>query len=161
MEVVSNSSPIIHLSKIGRLDLLKFLFDTIKIPEAVYKECVIEGGCRPEVKIIRDAKWIKVVNIKDTNLTKLLKAEVDEGEAEAIALALEIGADLVLLDDYEAREKARLLGLKVTGTIGILLKAKKKGLIKSLKDEIENLQLGGFWLRKDFVKKILKIVDEI
>ena len=119
MEVVSNSSPIIHLSKIGRLDLLKFLFDTIKIPEAVYKECVIEGGYRPEVKIIRDAKWIKVVNIKDTNLTKLLKAEVDEGEAEAIALALEIGA------------------------------------------EIENLQLGGFWLRKDFVKKILKIVDEI
>ena len=66
MEIISDSSPIIHLAKIGRLDLLKLLFNIIKIPGAVYRECVIEGGCRPEVKIIRDAKWIKVADIDDT-----------------------------------------------------------------------------------------------
>jgi predicted nucleic acid-binding protein len=161
MEIVSNSSPIIHLAKIGKLDLLNILFHTIKIPGAVYRECVIEGGGRAEVNIIRDAEWIKVINVDETHLTKLLKSQLDKGESEVIALALDIGSDLVLLDDYEAREKARLLGLKVTGTIGILLKAKKKGLIRDLKDEIKNLQLTGFWLKKDFIKNILKIVGEI
>jgi len=160
MEVVSNSSPIIHLAKIGKLDLLRLLFDTIKIPKAVYQECVIERGSRPELKVIKNARWIKVLEVDDTNLIKLLKTQIDEGEAEAIVLALEIGADLVLLDDYEAREKARLFGLKVTGTIGVLLKAKKQGLIKSLKEEIEKLQSSGFWIKKDFIKEILGAVGE-
>jgi len=160
MEVVSNSSPIIHLAKIGKLDLLKLLFNTVKIPKAVYQECVIEGGSRPEVKLIKSARWIKVLEVDDTNLIKLLKTQIDEGESEAIVLALEIGADLVLLDDYEAREKARIFGLKVTGTIGVLLKAKKMGLIKNLKKEIENLQSSGFWIKEDLIKEILGVAGE-
>lgn len=160
MEIVSNSSPIIHLAKIGRLDLLQLLFDTIMIPRAVYRECVVEGGNRPEVELIKNAKWIRVIEVEDTNLVKLLKAQIDEGESETIALALEIGADVVLLDDYEAREKGKLFGLQITGTVGILLKARKEGLIKNLKKEIKNLQLSGFWLREKFIKEILKTVGE-
>ncbi len=90
-----------------------------------------------------------------------MKTQIDEGESEAIVLALEIGADLVLLDDYEAREKARVLGLKVVGTIGVLLKAKKRGLIKSLKEEIGKLQNSGFWIKEDFIKEVLKTADEL
>jgi len=160
MEIVSNSSPIIHLAKIGRLDLLQLLFNTIMIPRAVYMECVVEGGNRPEVELIKNAKWIRVIEVENTNLVKLLKAQIDEGESETIALALETGADLALLDDYEAREKGKLFGLQVTGTVGILLKARKEGLIKNLKKEIKNLQLSGFWLREKFIKEILKTVGE-
>jgi len=160
MEIVSNSSPIIHLAKIGRLDLLQLLFDIIMIPRAVYMECVVQGGNRPEVELIKNAKWIRVIEVEDTNLVKLLKAQIDEGESETIALALERGADVVLLDDYEAREKGKLFGLQVTGTVGILLKARKEGLIKNLKKEINKLQLSGFWLRKKFIKEILKTVGE-
>ena len=161
MEVVSDSSPIIHLAKIGKLNLLELLFDTIKVPRAVYRECVIEGGGRSEVEFIKDARWIKVLDVSNTNLIKLLKTQIDEGESEAIVLALEIGADLVLLDDYEAREKARVLGLKVVGTIGVLLKAKKRGLIESLKEEIGKLQNSGFWIKKDFIKEVLKTAGEL
>lgn len=105
-KVVSNSSPIIHLAKIGKLELLKDYFQTIIIPDAVYKECVIEGLEREEVGLIKRADWFKVVQVKDKILVRLLQSQIDNGESEAIALSLEIGSDLILLDDYDAREKA-------------------------------------------------------
>ena len=75
---------------------------------------------------------------------------------EAIVLALEESADLILLDDYEARRVARSFGLKVTGTIGILIRAKHEGKIESLKDEIERLMKTGFWVSRELYERILK-----
>ncbi len=143
-KVVSNSSPLIHLAKINRLDLLKSYFQNVIISEAVYRECVVDGKDRHDVELIKKADWIKLFKIKDQRLTRILQTQLDFGESETIVLSLEIGADLILLDDYDARQKARLFGLKITGTLGILLRAKIDGKIKILKEEIEKLKLNGF-----------------
>jgi hypothetical protein len=94
----------------------------IIVPEAVHNECVIEGKDREDVKRIEKADWVKVAKIKDTNLKKALMMVLDGGEAEAIVLALEESADLILLDEYDAREVARNYGLNITGVIGILIR---------------------------------------
>jgi Predicted nucleic acid-binding protein, contains PIN domain len=91
-KVVSNSSPLIHLARIGQLNLLKHFFNEIIVPEAVHKECVIEGKDREDAKKIEKVDWIKVAKIRDENLKKALMMVLDEGEAEAITLALEESA---------------------------------------------------------------------
>ena len=134
MVVISNSSPIIHLAKIERLDLLERLYSRILVPEKVFLECTDTAHYREEVDLISQSVWIKRHPIENTQLFRLLYAEIDAGEAEALVLALEQKADLLLLDDQEARIKARKLGLPVTGTLGVLLKAKKaNSLILGLK----------------------------
>lgn len=145
-KVVSNSSPIIHLAKIGKLSLLREYFNTIMVPESVFKECVAEGKDRKEVEAIKKAEWIRVAEVQDKKLVKLLQSFLDDGESEAIALSLESGADLILLDDSDAREKARIYGLTVTGTLGVLLRAKKDRKISSLKENIIKLRESGFWV---------------
>jgi len=97
MVVVSNSSPIIHLAKIGQLELLNKLYSRILVPEKVYMECTDTVHYREEVELISQAAWINKYSIKDDNLFRLLYTETDAGEAEAIVLALEKKADLILL----------------------------------------------------------------
>lgn len=160
-KVISNSSSIIHLAKIGKLQLLKEYFGTITVPEAVFKECVAEGKGRDEIEIIKNADWIKALPVNDRNLVKLLRAYIDDGEAEAITLSLEIGADLILIDETEAREKARLYGLKISGTIGILLRAKFDGKIDSLKENLIRLKETGFRISNELMTKALMEVNEI
>lgn len=160
-KVISNSSPIIHLAKIERLGLLKEYFQIITIPKAVYTECISEGKDREEVQLIKDAEWIKMLQVKDQKFVKLLRSSIDDGEAEAIALHLEISGDLILLDDFEAREKARLYGLKITGTVGILLRAKLDGKICSLKEDFDRLKVTGFRISDKLEKKLLKEANEI
>ncbi|MBI5787511.1 MAG: DUF3368 domain-containing protein [Candidatus Schekmanbacteria bacterium] len=154
-KVVSNSSPLIHLAKIGRLDLLKDLFGTIIIPESVYRECVAEGKGREEITLIRDADWLLVSQVNEKNLVRLLLTSVDAGESEAIALALEIGADLILLDDSDAREKARLYGLTMTGTIGVLLRARREGKLSSFTEELDKLERNSFRISKALKSRLL------
>lgn len=158
--VVSNSSPIIHLTKIGRLNLLRDYFQEIVIPEAVYRECITEGKGRSEAELIKNADCIKRAQVKDNKLVKLLQSTLDDGESEAIALSLEIRASLILLDDSDAREKARLYGLKITGIIGILLRAKREGKVPSLKGELKRLKETGFWIAEDLEATLLSEVGE-
>jgi len=158
--VVSNSTPLIHLAKIGRLDLLRKFFGEVFIPKAVYRECVLEGKGSKDAELIEKADWIKVVEIKDETLKKSLMLELDEGESEAIVLSLEMNADLLLIDDYDGREVARALGLKVTGTIGVLLRAKFREKIPSLRVELEKLKETGFWLSEGLYKRILEEAGE-
>jgi len=148
------------LAKIDKLDLLKEFFGEVFIPEAVYRECVLEGKGSEDSKLIEKADWIKVVRIKDETLKKSLMLELDEEESEAIVLALEVNSELLLIDDYDGREIARALGLKVTGTIGVLLKAKFQGKITNLKEELEKLKKTGFWLSDELYKRILEEVGE-
>jgi len=160
-KVVCNSSPLIHLAKIGKLELLRDFFEQVLIPEEVYKECVIDGKNRDDADKIRDAPWILASRIENLELKKAINTFLDEGESEAIALALQMGADLILLDDYEAREFARIYNLKITGTVGVLMKAKRMGIISSLSDVLEDLKETGFWINEDLYSIILKDVGEL
>lgn len=156
-----DSSPLIHLARIGELELLRDIFEEVFVPEAVFRECVIEGSDRDDAGKIKAASWIHITKIKDIELKKALNASLDEGESEAIVLALQEKADIILLDDYDAREFARIYGLKITGIIGILLKAKYTGRISSLSLILENLKETGFWLNEDLRSQILSDAGEL
>lgn len=160
LKVVSNSSPLIHLGKIGLLDLLAEQFGQILIPGAVWQEAVEEGGDEPDAKAIAKASWIKVHGIASSPLLTTLLALLDKGEAEAIVLAVEIGADLILLDESDARRIASFYGLRKTGLIGVLIKAKQQGRIQSLKAYLEQLRNTGFHLSKQVYNEVLGVVSE-
>ncbi len=125
--VISNSSVIIALTHVCFLDLLEKLFREIIIPEAVWQEVTVEG--KPGSEKIRETDFIHVRKVRNKGLASLLREFVDEGEAEAIALTLEANADLLLVDDRDARNLAKKLGLEVMGTLGVIALAKYNGLI--------------------------------
>ena len=121
MIVVADASVLIALSSIGYLYLIQDKFASkILIPPAVRKEVVEQGGDRPGSHQVSKADWINVHELKNKDISRILKMELDEGESESIALADELKADVVLLDEKDARRVAKQLGLKVLGTIGIL-----------------------------------------
>lgn len=96
MKIVSNSTPLIALSRIKELDILRALFGTIMVPIAVYNEIVLEGGERPGVKDIASAPWVIKRKVQDLLAVSILQADLDDGEAEAIILANELAADYLL-----------------------------------------------------------------
>lgn len=162
MKVVCNSSVLISLTTLTQLSLLKKKFGEIIVPKAVYIEVVEEGGEREGAREVKSSKWIKVEEVKDAALVKLLSAELDKGESESIALAHEISADLVLLDEKDARQRAERLELRVLGTVGILIWAKKKGYIKSLKGQLDLLQdKAKFRISQLVYEKALESVGEL
>ncbi|MCL0060616.1 DUF3368 domain-containing protein [Dehalococcoidia bacterium] len=160
LKVVSNSSPLIHLGKIGLLDLLAEQFNQILIPRAVWQEAVEEGGDEPDAKAIAAASWIKVQDIPSSPLLTTLMALLDKGEAEAIALAMEIGAGLILLDESDARRIAGLYNLRKTGLLGVLIKAKQQGRIPSLKVCLDQLRSTGFHLSERVCNEVLEAGSE-
>ena len=160
--VISNASPIINLAIIGRLNLLKTIWGKIYVPEAVWKEVVVDGGDKEEVAEIKKSDWIIVEKVKDRNLALLLMQNLDKGEAEAIALAVEKKADIILLDETDAREAADIYKLEKTGVLGMLLLAKLKKEIPNLKPEIEKLKLmADFRLKDSLVQLVLKEAGEM
>jgi predicted nucleic acid-binding protein len=141
LKVVADASVLISLSSIRALDLLHQRFPNgILIPPAVWKEVVEQGSGRPGAHEVSEADWISVCDVTIQGVSQLLQMELEEGEVEAITLGYEIGADVVLLDEREARQAANRLGLHVLGTIGILIWAKRNGFLPSLKDALEKLQ---------------------
>ncbi|MCX7045041.1 MAG: DUF3368 domain-containing protein [Candidatus Sumerlaeota bacterium] len=158
--VVSNSSPLIYLAKIGRINLLEKQFGQITIPPAVWREVVEEGQEREDARIIADAKWIKVHPISPSPLLTNLKSFLDDGESEAIALAVEIRAATILLDEYEARKTAQFNGLNMIGLIGVLLAAKTSGDICSLQGCLDQLEQAGFRISAHLRQQALALASE-
>lgn len=157
-EVVSNTTPIISLLKLSRLDLLEKLYSQISIPNAVYQE--IEAGKNKKYyQDLSKIDWINIVEIKDKQAVKYF-IDLDIGEAEAIVLATEVNADLIILDEKLGRFHAKHAELKVTGTIGILIKAKKQGLIEKLSPLLKELTDKDVWISDNLKKEILKQVGE-
>ncbi len=145
MKAVIDTSTLIALSSIGKLDLLRKIFTLILVPRAVVEEY---GEPLP--------KWIKVLDVKNKQLVRVLLEYLHRGEAEAIALAIEADADIVVLDDKKARSIARRLGLKIIGTMGILILAKKQKLIDDIEAEINRLLQTSFYLSQDVITKALE-----
>lgn len=156
--VISNSSVIIAFARICRLDLLERLFGKVVVPEAVWREVTVEGKPGRE-KILR-AGFIRVEEVRDKRLASLLKGFIDEGEAEAITLALEVNADILLIDDRDARDLARKLKLQVMGTLGVVALAKYRGLIQEVKPIVDKLVETGFWIPKKILEEFLRELGE-
>jgi uncharacterized protein len=157
-KVVSNTTPIISLLKIGKLEILKDLYDEIYIPQEVFNE--IEAGKHKKYYLnLLTFEWIKIEQIQDRKSIAYF-LDLDKGEAEAIVLATESEADLILLDESLGRFHAKHAGLRVTGTIGILVKAKKQGLISELKPLILELKDKGVWFSESLIERILELANE-
>ncbi|MCX7995953.1 MAG: DUF3368 domain-containing protein [candidate division WOR-3 bacterium] len=153
-KVISNSSVLINFSMINRVEVLKILFREIIIPEAVWNEIVIEGKDYPTAKIVKSSDWIKRAKIKNRALFQALSREIDDGEAETIVLALEKNADIVLLDEIEARDIAAYYGLNYIGTIGCLIEAKERKLITSKKPILdEMINISHYWIDETLYTK--------
>jgi len=161
---ISDSSTLIHLAALGRLILLREYYTEVFIPPAVWKEVAEEGRGRPgacEVEEAARAGWLKVIAASDEPLVRLLKRELQDGEAEALALAVERQEDVVLLDESEARRVAAVYGLRKTGVVGILIQARLDGKVTSLRQELDRLrQDAGFWITEDLYRQALEAVGE-
>ena len=132
--VIFNSSPLINLSKIKSLDLIEKIYEQVIIPEAVNEEVVISGKSKENVeKIVKliEKEILEVVKVKNRSLVKSFQMNLDYGESEVLALAIDMDASLIIIDEKEARQVAEIYNLNKTGFIGILIKAEKLGLIDS------------------------------
>lgn len=129
MRAVVNSTPLVALALIDRLSILSAIFDKVLVPRSVYEEVVVEGRGRPGAQEVRSASWLEV---REPSTISTLPAELiglDAGELDTILLAQEVNADWVLMDERLGRRVAQTLGLKVKGTLGLLLTAHYAGLL--------------------------------
>ena len=157
-KIISNTTPILSLLKISKLDLLEKLYDEVIIPSAVFQE--IETGRKKEYyQDLTQLHWIKITDLKNPD-SKEFFTDLDDGEAEVLILAKEQNADLVIMDEILGRRFANQLGLNLTGTIGVLLKAKENGLIESVSDLLTELIEKGTWLNPKLVSKIKELTKE-
>lgn len=142
MIVVSDTSPITNLAAISQLDLLQQLYTRLIIPTAVYNEMVIVDKLVPGAVEVQTFSWIQTQAVVDSQRVIVIQESqenIDWGEAEAIALALELKADLLVMDERRGRAVATSYGLQVTGLLGVLLQAKRNNLIPAIKPLLDQL----------------------
>ena len=157
--VVVNATPLITLALVDRIHLLRDLYDKVVIPPAVFQEVIAGGPGRAGFSELQAASWIETVPLADTTRADLL-SDLDRGEAEVIALGQILNADLVIIDERLGRRHARRLGLPLTGTLGVLLKAKAAGLIPEIATIIDEIRRCGIRLSEALVAKVLEVAGE-
>jgi uncharacterized protein len=159
--VVSDTSPILNLARIGRLDLLASLYTEVLVPAAVRRELSDFRRDRPAAVEVPPARWLIVAPLRVPERMAELRQGLDPGEAEAIALALERQADLLLLDERRARRIASALGLRISGLLGVLAEAKRAGLIERAEPVLDDLiQRARFWIAPDLYARVLRELGE-
>lgn len=162
MIVVSDTSPINNLAAINQLYLLHQLYRTVLIPKAVYRELTDPNFPIAGATEVQTLDWIQTRAVSDRTLVEALSNELDIGEAEAIALAVEIQAEQVLIDERRGRLVATRLNLRYTGILGILVEAKSQGLIAEVKPLLDALvNDAGFWVAEALYNSVLQLVNEI
>jgi len=154
--VVDNSTPIIALRGIDRLDVLRTLYGNIVIPEAVRDELVVK-----DAQALAGTNWIKVKPITNIAAKETFITSLHDGEVEVMILAKELNADLVVIDDGLARRHAMYQGLTITGTIGVLIRAKKEGVIDSLRSVLDELIEFGFYVSEAVINEALRVAEDI
>ena len=164
MLVVSDTTAITNLAAINQLELLHSLYGDIVVPEAVKRELVDPGIDNPGSIEVQTKSWLVVYRVmKDSVVTQLLSDYIalDVGEAEAIALAMQIAADLLLIDDGEGRRIAKELGLTITGLLGVLLDAKEQALIPAVRPLLNDLiEVAGFYMTTSLYAYVLQLANE-
>ena len=160
LRVIVNSTPLIALCNIGRLDLLQKVYGRIVIPQAVFDEVTEkdDSACR---QIKKRPDWIEVKQISNNSQKQMYRAKLHDGEGEVMIVAQEPPtADLLIIDDNAAKKTAKFLGLHVTGTLGVLLKAKRMGLVEGIAPLIEDLCKNGFYVDETVKAMALKQAGE-
>ena len=157
-KVILNSTPLIILSKIGELEILKNSYVEIIIPRAVFEEVTRKNDLAKE-KIL-NSEWIKILEVQDKSDRKIYQAKLHDGEVEVMMLAKEISADLLIIDDNAAKKTAKFLGFKVTGTLGILIKAKAEKIISEVRPILEKMLAEKFYISDKILNLVLKTARE-
>lgn len=163
MIVISDTSAITNLAAIQQLKLLPQLYEQIIIPNAVYRELVDIEPPVPGSLEVQSVPWIEVKKVSNTSFAERLQFEVrlDPGESEAIALALELQADLLLIDERRGRAEANRLGIRITGLLGVLVEAKNNNSIVAVKPLMDTLiTTSKFRISSVLYNQILSLVDE-
>jgi predicted nucleic acid-binding protein len=157
--IVLNASPLICLSKSGLADLLPALFQEILVPEAVFKEVIAGEKTDFERESMTSQKWI--CRHRDTPIDPRVAAwDLGEGESAVLSLALRNEDWWAVMDDREARRCAASLKCRFIGTLGIIVLAKKRGIIKSVRQSLKKLQDAGFWISDTLVEEICREAGE-
>lgn len=161
MIIVSDTTPISELAKVGYVMLLPKLFGTVMIPEGVFNE--LQAGNHPVSNLVQDFSWLTVVAVKDRRVVdELQKVDgLDLGESEAIALAEEMGATQVLIDERAARRVAKQRHLPLIGTMGILLLAKRRGLLTEVKGILDQMKSQGTRISDRLYGQVLTLAQEL
>jgi predicted nucleic acid-binding protein len=158
--LVSNTGPIIALSSIDHLEILKRIFEEVILSETVHNEIMQGGKDFTGLGSYRKATWIKVQSLTDP-IEPLLGTLLDKGEASVIQLAREKGADFALIDERKARKIARkIYGIHVVGSARILVEAKHRGFISNVREALEGMRSAGYWIHDDIMKRALGQADE-
>lgn len=156
MIVVSDTTILSNLFQVGRAELLPTLYGEVIIPEAVRDELARLDSSLPVA-----LPWLRVQAVSDTGAVLNLLAELDRGEAEAIVLAQELRADWVLMDERPGRRVAAQRHLRVTGTLGVLLEAKRSGLLDAIGPVIREIQQkAGTWYHPQLLSEVLREAHE-
>jgi predicted nucleic acid-binding protein len=156
---IADSGPLICLARINQLELLPRLFSKIIVPPGVWNEVTVKGQGHLDAHKVSQVTWI-TVQTPDPLSVKPLSILVDAGEAEAIALAQTTADCTILIDDARARKIAQRLNIKQIGTIGLLLRAKRQGLLKKIKPHIDALVENGIYIRRELIDAVLKDAGE-
>lgn len=161
MIVVSDTTAISNLVQIDELKLLRELYQEVVIPKRVYEELLVLTEYNIPIEILLKEGWIKVVDVSSRQMVISLREKLDRGEAEAIALAIEINAEYLLIDEKVGRVVARENQIAIIGTIGILIQGKKLGLVNSLQEKMDELRKIGFWISDSLYYRIIDIEKRI
>jgi hypothetical protein len=157
MRVVSNTSPLSNLAMIGEISFLQQIYPTILIPPTVYAELMRLPKIQPTISTLLHAGWLEIQTPQDLQLIQTLNQVLDPGEAAAIALAIEINADRLLIDERLGRSIALKYGLKIRGILGILVNAKNQGIIPASKPLLDRLiNEAGFRVSQPLYERILQ-----
>ncbi len=157
--VVSNTSPLQYLYQLGELALLPHLYQQVMIPPAVVQELAAGRALGLALPVPEHVPWVHVQAPPATPVWQVAST-LGVGEREALALALAIPHALLLLDDGHARRFGRLLGLRMTGTVGVLARATREGLVPRLAPLLDRLETLGFRLSAQARAMALRLVGE-
>ena len=158
--IIADASPLIGLAKIERLELLHQLADEVWIPSAVWREVALISPGRPEVRALT-AALVHCVREPSVDAFTIFRLQSDEGEAAALALASSRPGALLLMDDQEGRRIAARYGFRYLGTLGLLLRAKRAGLVGALKTEIQALHRNGLYLDQRVIRQVMDAAGEV
>lgn len=157
--LVIDSGPLIGLARINQLELLPQLAARIVVPLAVWDEVTVRGRNAPGADEVRQTTWLEQQAV-DPLAVEPLAILVDQGEAEVIALARTLPSSVAVLDDARARRVAERLNVQRIGTLGLLRRAKRKGLLEQLRPHLEALQANGIYIRQALIDAVLADVGE-